>query len=248
MKRNSYRSVLKYLFFAGLIISLNSACSKDNNGEEPIGYDDDLTSTDEAVFNKIITVKNLGKAAGEPADANLFFSLENNKVIPLAQQKTNRWDFSLGAIYDSFFGGNNGKDKDNLAFGGSGRGGVICLAKPFDEVIDIPKDSEFQTGSHIIGTDDSGDLGQGVGYYIYDFSGTIKGDGTEQKKHVAYAMPESRTLIIRTAKGHYAKIQVQSLYKDLLNPADWKKDSPHTFLTFKYVIAKAGSTKFSIDK
>lgn len=243
---NSYRSALKYLFFVGLIIGLNTACSKDDKGEDPIVYDNDPSATDEAVFNKIITVKNLGKEVGAAPESSLFFSLENNKVIPLAQQHTNRWDISIGAVYDSFFGGNNGQNKKNLGFGGSGKGGVICLAKPFDEVIDIPKDSEFNTGSHIVGTDDSGDLGQGLGYYIYDFNGTIKGDGSEEKKHVAYALPESRTIIIRTAKGHYAKIEVQSLYKDLLNPADWKKSSPHTFLTFRYTIAKAGSTKFTV--
>lgn len=248
--RSSF-STFKYVLAAGLLIGTLGSCSKSKDDEPTVTYDDDHTPIDENMLNKVILAKNIGvesNSSNSTLITKVLFSLEKNQLIDLTKDKSNRWDISVGSTFDSFIGGNNGKDAKNLAAGGSGIGGVICLKKPFNEVIDIPKDADFQTGSHLIGTDDLGDLGAGIGYYIYDFDGKIKGDGSEEKKHVAYAMPEDRTIVVKTAKGNYAKIQVLSLYKDLMNPADWKRNSPHTFLTFNYMLAKAGSTKFATSK
>ena len=236
-----------YILAASILVGSLGSCSKSKD-DPAIDYDDDSSPVAESMLNKVINVKNLGVESNSSNTAmvtKVLFSLEKNQIIDLKKDKSNRWDISFGSTFDSFVGGNNGKNDKNIAAGGSGIGGVLCLEKPFDEVIAIPKDSEFKTGSHLVGTDDSGDLGNGIGYYLYDFNGDIKGDGSEAKKHVAYAMPSNRTIVVKTAKGNYAKIQVLSLYKDLLNPADWKRNSPHTFVTFNYMLAKAGSTTFA---
>lgn len=204
-------------------------------------------------FNKLITVLNFGAdmpAGSQPLDeqAPIYFSLENNAAVQLDYRLTNRWDICLSNIYRSFISGNNGANTTNSGAGGPGKGGVLCLAKNFDEVVNIPADSEFKTGPAVVGTDDSGAFGEGIGYYLYDYGGNIKGDGSYDSQHVAFALADTRTVVVRTAKGNYAKIQIMSLYKDLLDSKTWKRDSPHTYLSFKYVLAKAGSKTFTIDE
>lgn len=238
----------KLIFALALFMAFATACSKDDAPTIEPGPE-----TGTVAYNKIITVLNFGAdmpEGSQPLDeqAPIYFSLENNAPVPLAYKLTNRWDLSFSSIYRSFIGGNNGTNSGNLGAGGPGKGGVICLAKGFDEVVDIPADNEFKTSSSVIGTDDSGAFGEGLGYYLYDFGGTIKGDGSYDSMHVAFALPEIRTIVVRTAKGNYAKISILSLYKDLLDSRLWKRNSPHTYLSFKYVLAKAGSKKFTIDK
>jgi hypothetical protein len=81
---------------------------------------------------------------------------------------------------------------------------------------------------------------------LYDETGMIKGDGSALKKHVAYGMPEKRTLVIRTAKGDYAKIKMISLYKDAFTADKMFLNTPSAFFTFEYVVVPKGSTKFQI--
>jgi hypothetical protein len=238
------------LAFMAAMLVFCVACSKsDDPAPEPV---DPVSPGETVAFNKIITVLNFGAdmpEGSQPLDEQspIYFSLENNAAVPLAYKLTNRWDMSFSGIYRSFIGGNNGSNANNLGSGGPGKGGVVCLAKGFDEVTDVPADSEFKTASSVVGTDDSGIFGEGVGYYLYDFGGIIKGDGSYDSQHVAFALPETRTVVIRTAKGNYAKISILSLYKDLLDSKLWKRNSPHTYVTFKYVLAKAGSKKFTVE-
>lgn len=227
-----------------IILSLIVSCKKDDAVP-------DIATPQDTLYNKLRTVSNFGEslpAGSEPLDeqAPIYFSFEKNGAVPVEYRKTARWDMSFSGIYRSFIGGNNGNDDKNLGHGGPGKGGVMILTKKFEEVTDIPDDNAFKTGSGLIGTDDSGAFGQGIGYYLYDFGGTIMGDGSYDKQHVAYVLSNTRTVIVRTAKGDYAKIKMLSIYKDLLDAKDWKRNSPHPYFSFQYVLAKAGSKKFEI--
>lgn len=239
------RHAFKWVFILSLFSSLSLGCSKEEEPEtEPV-------EAGSAPYNKLITVSNFGEAlpaGSEPLDnlSPIYFSLENRTAAPVEYRKTNRWDLSFSSTYRSFMGGNNGTDKNNFGADGPGKGGILILEKNFDEVIDIPADNLFKSGSALIGTDDAGAFGQGLGYYIYDFDGRIQGDGSYDKQHVAYVFQSNRTIVVRTAKGNYAKIKMLSIYKDLLDPATWKRDSPHPFFSFQYVLAVAGSKKFEI--
>lgn len=229
--------------FIFLLLAFTS-CKKDNADTTP-----DNTST---LFNKLIVVRNFGEslpAGSEPLtdQSPIYYSLETNAATPVEYKRTSRWDISFSSTYRSFMGGNNGTDNANLGVGGPGKGGIMIVTKNFEEVTDIPSDDQFKTGSALIGTDDSGAFGAGIGYYLYDFDGTKKGDGSYDKQHVAYVLQEKRTIIVRTAKGNYAKIKMQSIYKDMLDPSTWLRSSPHPFFSFEYVLAKAGSTKFTIE-
>jgi len=248
LKKNSAflkaRSI-PYLVLLFLAIGLITACDKN----DPLPEEEEIPSN-EHLFNRLILVKNFGvqlPEGDEPTDAQspLYYSLEQNQAIDPEHQRSSRWDLSFSEIYRSFINCNNaagGYGKD-----GSGKGGILLVKQKFEDVIDIPADNLFREGEKAYGTDDSGDFGEGLGWYLYDFNATIMGGGAEDKKHVCYPI-EGHTLIVRTAKGNYAKVKIISIYKDLLDPKDWYRDSPMPYFTFQYVLAKAGSTSFEIKE
>jgi hypothetical protein len=248
-----------------LITSLFAACSSDENKtevpEKETGGNPGTPPANNALFYKVTRVKNYqGSTSDEnptKPSATLYYSLEDNKAVDGSYVKTRKWDLAFGGLYASFLSGNNGSDTKNNGFQAGGSGGIMIVAKHFDQVVDIPADSQFKTGVDLIGTDDAGSFGNGIGWYLYDFGGDVLGNNDPKKAHVAYALGESlkttkgtvipaRTIILKTANGNYAKIKMISVYKDVYNPAEWFKDTPHMFYTFDYVLVPAGSTKFEI--
>ena len=243
MKITKSSNLLKFIAIF-VFLTLLGACSKSDPKIEP----EPNPEISEGMFNRLITVKNFGEelpAGSLPttAQSSIYYSLEQNKAITPDYRLTARWDISFAGIYRSFINCNNSSNGDGI--GGPGKGGIFLVKKKFEDVVDIPSDAEFRRGEKPYGTDDSGAFGEGLGWYLYDFGGNIKGGGAENKKHVCYPI-EEHTLVVRTANGNYAKIKIQSIYKDLLDPKDWYKTSPTPFFTFQYVLAKAGSTKFEI--
>ncbi|TDQ09781.1 HmuY family protein [Pedobacter metabolipauper] len=240
-----------------LALLLFTSCSKSDDPtpetEEPEGS--------AVPFYKLQRVENF---AVETDDANptvpkgaAYFSLETKKETPLSYAKTARWDIGFNGLYNSFLSGNSGVDPSNLGYGGPGTGGIAIIEKPFNEVVDIPSDASFKLKGTIIGTDANGDFGEGTGWYLYDFGGGLMSDQRYDKQHVAYALSEpltmtdgkkltARTIVIRTAKGNYAKVKMISCYKNALTPDQWFRTTPHMFFTFEYVIVPKGSTKFEI--
>lgn len=245
------------LLMIGLMVTMVSACSKD---DDP-GTTEPVIEPGTVAFYKIQRVDNL---AAETDDNNptvpkkaVYFSLEDKQEVPLNMAKTHRWDMGLSGLYNSFVSGNNGGNSTNFGSGGPGKGGVMIVEKPFDEVVDIPADSEFKTGAGVVGTDNMGDFGEGIGWYIYDFGGGIIGDASYEKSHVAYALGSpikmkngkiapARTLIIRTSRGNYAKVKMISCYKDVFSPELWFRNTPHMYFSFEYVMAPKGSIKFEL--
>lgn len=250
----SSTSTLLAVFLMGTLVL--TSCSKSDDPQP----DPDLEpGTD--VYYKLHRIENFAVETDDEnptqAKSAVLFSLFTKEEVPSSHAKTTRWDISFNGLYNSFLGGNNGSNSNNVAYGGAGKGGVVILEKEFDDVKEIPADGQFNAKSGIIGTDDAGAFGEGIGWYLYDFGGTILGDGTEQKEHVAYALGSplttnagtvipARTIIVKTPKGDYAKIKMISCYKDAFIPDAWFKDTPHMFFTFEYVIVPAGSTQFEI--
>lgn len=245
---------------AFLIAVTITACSSDDNTENANGEEPEVVTPDNGLFYKVIHVKNY---QGSTSDANptapaatLYYSLEENKAVDGSYKKTKKWDLAFGGLYASFLSGNNGGNAQNNGSLAGGVGGITIVAKPFNDVVDIPADSEFKTGADLIGTDDAGSFGNGTGWYLYDFGGEVVTDGTNpQKAHVAYALGEplkiangsiipARTIILKTANGNYAKIKMISVYKDVYTSSEWFKDTPHMYYTFDYVMVPKGSTKF----
>lgn len=232
-----------------MVMVLFTACKKDEIITPEPAKEIPAQTEGGTPYFKLQRIENL---AVETDDANptvpptaVLFSLETKTIIPLLYAKTNRWDVCFNGLYNSFLSGNNGQSSTSLGAGSTGTGAIAILQKPFDQVTEVPADGTLSI-SKTIGTDDEGDFGEGIGWYLYDFGGTKRGDGSYDKQHVAYAMPEKRTVIIRTAKGDYAKIKMISCYKDAFTADKWFRTTPHMYFTFEYVIVPKGSTKFEI--
>lgn len=211
-----------------------SSCKKDKETVE----------AESTFYYKLERIENFAPAT--TGATTIYFSFDTKKEIAATQVKTTEWDMAFGGMLTSFISGNNSAEATNYGAGSNAVGGVAIIEKPFDQVTDVPADSEFKTEKDVFGTDKEGAVASGTGWYLYDMTGLIRGDGSARKKHVAYAMPEKRTLVIRTAKGDYAKIKMISIYKDAFTADKWFIDVPMPFFTFEYVIVPKGSTKFQI--
>ncbi len=53
-----------------------------------------------------------------------------------------------------------------------------------------------------------------------------------------------RTMLLRTANGNYAKLEVQSIYKDTLDPLLMKRGIPIPYLSFRYMVIKEDEKRF----
>lgn len=194
-----------------------------------------------------IRVSNLtstGTLNSSTNNEGIFYSLSENKQIPASEVKTTNWDIAFSSLYNSFISGNNGSNNDNFGAGNTAIGGIQIVQQAFELVTEVPT-TGYLSIKDAFGTDDSGDVGSGIGWYLYDASGFIKGGGAANKRHIAYPL-ENRTLIVKTANGDIAKIRMLSVYKDQLSESQWNADSKMTYLTFDYVLVPKGSSKFEI--
>ncbi|NGM62223.1 hypothetical protein G5B30_09880 [Sphingobacterium sp. SGG-5] len=250
--KNSLRAAL----LIGLLatVTVQYACDKDNTVPEDTGKTDN--------YYKLIRVKNLPIAPTDEGstpnpDDHYLYSLSENRTIPIDSANSTKWDLAFGGMFTSFLSANNGNDDDNYGKGSGGKGEIAIVESTFDEVTEIPQNLTYHTGKDIIGTDDQGFFGNGIGWYLYDFNGTYVREGAAEDQHVAYALAEPitkkdgttvqpRTVILKTAKGDYAKIKMISCYKDLFSQELWKKGEPIMYATFEYILIPAGSTKFEI--
>lgn len=248
-----------YLVFNLHLLLICAACFSCSKNDDP--QPDPDPTPDEEFYYKLHRVENLAMETDDdnPTEAKsaVYFNLATQQEVPNAQAKTMRWDLSFSGLYNSFIGGNNGTNATNFGYGGAGKGGILILEKPFDEVTEVPDGAQFKLGSGVIGTDDAGAFGEGIGWYLYDFGGTILGNGTTEKTHVAYALGASvttndgtvipaRTIILKTPRGDIAKIKMISCYKDVFTADKWFKDTPHMYFTFEYLVIPAGSKHFEI--
>lgn len=240
------------------------ACSKSGDTpEDPFVPGDDVST---GVYHVVNLVADTNATSSSDAQI-MYFSLEQNKMVPASQQYSTNWDIAFGGIYNSSIYVNNGQSKPGFpGYGGPGKGRMFLVTdKKFDKqyydtlsykptVLPIPVrlfDSAFNVVEAVPVSDDkfiTNNLisldhfqGSGDGWGYYDFYGALFPDNPK-KAHIVYTMP--RTLIIKTTKGHYAKIVISSIYKD--SPANPTRDNKPGFLTFKYAIQMDGSNNLDI--
>ena len=254
---------------------LCSACGKvyDLNGFD---WQADVPASD-SVFNREIQVLNLGAnlpPGHEPVDAEdpMFFSLEKFSSIAIGYKSTERWDISFSGMSRSNISANNGT-KSGFGYGTSAIGGLVVLDAGFDDVTEIPDDSEFKYPGQT-GLDDQGAFGAPLGHVIYTFFGNpLRPDKMKdidnpdpaaqaevnKYQHMMYCLSQNltetfkdvhplrpRTIIIKTAKGNYAKMETQSMYDGILDPMEMHRDSKIKMpvYTFRYVVVKAEERRF----
>lgn len=250
----------KYIALLCIGLAINTACSKSDPVTEPVVEPPKEDESNTGLYNKLITVRDFAatdKNDGNNAAPTVYYSLETNKGIPETHRQTRNWDIAFSNIFNSHVSGNNGVNNTNFGYGNNATGGILIVEKAFDEVTEVPADAEFKVIGDAIGMDQNGDEGNGVGWLLYDFYGRLVREHAIQNEHVAYALGSGltlksgkvikpRTLIVRTAKGNYAKIRPVSMYKGLYTSDKWFKDSPHVFISFDYVLVPKGSKTFEI--
>lgn len=221
------KKILTTALLASAIIF--SSCEKDTPTP--------ATPTDPNAFNvsvngKIVTVKNLpadtiiGIGAMGPYGAGKysFFSLETNAKISSTDSATSNWDLA--------FAGNT--IRVNNVTSGPGNGGAFVFSGTFDGLTQVPADSTFRVDnapqSYAI------TKGSGKGWYNYD-----------GPNNLVTAIP-GRVLVIRTASGKYAKVEILNYYKGGVTPATTASDDIKSFdsryYTFRYTFQSNGTTTF----
>ena len=165
-------------------------------------------------------------AQGQPYGAGkyTFYSLEKNTIVANTDSATTKWDLAF----------NGTKILTNGGTSGTGLGGAFVQVGLFDELKTISPDSVFKTdnapASYAI------TYGSGKGWYTYD---PIKNLITPLA---------GRVLVIKTASGKYAKVEIISYYKGGATLAatapDAEKISKQRYYTFRFIYQPNGTKNF----
>ena len=153
-----------------------------------------------------------------------FYSLETNKIIDNADSASTKWD--LGFRGTTII--------TNSGTGGPGNGGAFVFTGIFSDLTAISADSTFRTDS--APTSYAIKTGSGNGWYSYN--------GATQ---LITPVP-GRVLVIRTATGKYAKLEILNYYKGGVTPdataSDNDKLTKQRYFTFRYLYQPNGSKNF----
>jgi hypothetical protein len=172
------------------------------------------------------TVTGLG-VDGRPQSAGTttYYSLVDNKVIASTDAATTKWDIAFLST----------KILVNSGTSGPGFGGAFVFKGLFDDLKTIPKDSTFAT-DNANASSFAIPFGSGRGWYTYDGLTTLVNP-------IA-----GRVLVIRTAAGKYAKIEILNYYKGGVtlsaNASVNDKLFKQRYYTFRYAYQPSGSTTF----
>jgi len=203
-----------------ILSSILFACTKD---ETPIV----LPVTAITVSNlPADTVLGVNAITGMPFSAGkyTFYSLERNAIVPNTDSASTQWDLAFAGSKILTNGGTSGK----------GLGGAFIYTGLFNDVKTISNDSVFKTdnapGSFAI------TFGSGKGWYVYD-------------QLTSLITPlAGRVLVIRTASGKYAKVEIINYYKGGVtlptSASESDKLSKQRYYTFRYAYQPNGSKTF----
>ncbi|HEX5154760.1 MAG TPA: HmuY family protein [Parafilimonas sp.] len=147
----------------------------------------------------------------------VFYSLETNQQIDYTDSATTKWDVGFRSTTIIVNGGNSGP--------GNG-GAFVQTGATFPDYTTVAADSAFKTDAapaYAIPT------GSGNGWYNYNF-----------ETNIISPIP-GRLLVIRTANGKYAKVEILSYYKDA--PASPTSDDAPRYYSFQFIYQPDGTTK-----
>lgn len=195
------------------------SCNKD---EVPAPVVLETKTVNDLPADTIIGLSSMGQPYG--SGKYTLYSLETNKIIANTDSATTKWDLGFrGATIIT-----------NSGTGGPGAGGAFVYVGTFADLTQIPADSTFRTDNsptaYAIKT------GSGNGWYSYN--------GATQ---LVTPVP-GRVLVIRTASGKYAKVEILNYYKGGVTPdasaSDAEKLSKQRYYTFRYIYQPDGTKKF----
>lgn len=218
--------ILSVTLVAALFIT---SCKKDNVA---------LPVADPTVFavttsGSITTVKNLPAdtiigvaASGQPYGAGKysFFSLETKQWVANSDSATTKWDLAFAGT----------TIRVNNLTSGPGAGGAFVYVGTFDALTSVPVDSVFRTDNHP--TSYAIPKGSGKGWYTYDGINNL------------LTPTPGRVLVIKTASGKFAKVEIQNFYKGGVTPSATATEAVKTyeqrFYSFRFAYQGNGTKNF----
>lgn len=208
-------------FIAATVVSLvlMQSCEKDNNTAP-------VSTLTEKVVSNLAADTIVGTVNGQPVGVGkyTFFSFETNSIVPSADSATTKWDLGFRGTSIITNGGNSGP----------GQGGAFVFVGTVTDIKKLPADSTFKTdnapASYAIPS------GSNRGWYVYNAIANL-----------ITPIP-GRVLVIRTAKGKFALVEIQNYYKGGVTPAvsasDDEKTRNQRYFTFRYLYQADGSGNF----
>jgi len=169
----------------------------------------------------------IGFSNNQPIGAGkfTFFSFESKSQIANADSNSTKWDIGLSGS----------KIITNSGNSGPGFGGAFVYNGTFDELTSISADSVFSVdnapAAYAI------PWGNNKGWYVYEFPPI----------NLLNPIP-GKILVIRTANGNYAKMEILNYYKGGVTPSadasDDEKTTKQRYYTFRYTYQSDGSKVF----
>jgi HmuY protein len=216
------KKLITQISFVSFLAFTLIACSKSDTS--PVAVNLAVTTTVHDLMAD--TVLGLDPTSGMPYSAGkyTFYSIENNAIVSNADSATTKWDLAFAST----------KILTNGGTSGTGKGGAFIYKGLFDDIKTIASDSIFKTDnaptSYAITT------GSGKGWYTYDGASNL------------ITPIAGRIIVIKTASGKYAKLEIQSYYKGgvTLSPTatDAEKLTKQRYYTFRYTYQPNGTTTF----
>jgi hypothetical protein len=153
-----------------------------------------------------------------------FYSLEKNAIVPNTDSASTKWDIAFVSSKILINGGTSG----------TGMGGAFVYTGLFDDLKTISADSVFKTdnapASYAI------PYGSGKGWYTYDQATSL------------ITPLAGRVLVIKTASGKYAKLEIINYYKGgvtlPVTASDADKLNKQRYYTFRFIFQSNGTKTF----
>jgi hypothetical protein len=162
---------------------------------------------------------------GQPFGAGkfTFYSFETNSIVPSTDSNSTKWDI---AMRGTTILTNNGTS-------GPGKGGAFVYVGTFDELNVVPTDSTFKIDA---APNFAIPVLESKGWYTYN-----------RQVNLLTPLP-GRVLVIKTATGRYAKVEIINYYKGGTTPPASATDAVKTFsqryYTFRFSYQADGTTNF----
>lgn len=215
-----YFNAFTYLSLISTLL-LFSSCEEDGEGVNDAQAELEVQLAEDIPADPNVT---RGPDGSTPPPKFTFFSLTDGEIIDKADSASTRWDIALAGTTILVNGGTSGP----------GEGAAQIVSGTFDEIAQAPE-SGFQTDS------DSGlaiPTGDENGWYNYT--------GTDTQPNFALLPIPGKVIVLRTAEGNYAKMEILSYYRG--NPEITQDFDARTaesrYYTFQYVVQQNGSRNF----
>ena len=215
------KDLRKAMTISAAAILIFAACSKDENGGTGIQPLTVRTAKD-IIADTIIGFSSTGQPVG--TGKFTFYSLENNAIVPSADSNSGKWDLAFRGT----------TILTNSGASGPGNGGALVYVGTFGELGSVPADSVFRTD--LSPSNLAIPLGSNRGWYIYNPTANL-----------ITPIP-GRVIVVRTAAGKYAKLEILNYYKGGVTPdasaPDIVKLREQRYYTFRYVWQPNGTNRF----